>query len=105
MQVEICEMKRLYVKPEARGKGVGRALAQAAIHFGQTANYRLMRLDTLPQMAAAQRLYLRLGFREIPAYYCNPIAGTRFMELVLVDNAMSNTLHTIGSEDDQGTGE
>lgn len=81
LAADICEMKRLYVREEARGLGVGRALAEAAIAFGQAAGYRAMRLDTLPTMTRAQALYRELGFRDVPAYRYNPVAGTSFMEL------------------------
>jgi len=79
----ICEMKRLYVRPDYRGKGVGRALALAIIDTAKGMGYGHMRLDTLPGMEDAQRLYRALGFREIAAYYDNPIPGTRYLELDL----------------------
>jgi ribosomal protein S18 acetylase RimI-like enzyme len=74
-----CEMKRLYVQEEARGQGVSRALVVALMTRAAEAGYREIRLDTLPMMGAAQRLYESLGFRDIPPYYETPIAGTRFM--------------------------
>ena len=78
-----CEMKRLYLRPAARGAGAGRALALAVIDAARGLGYRRILLDTLPEMAAAQSLYARLGFREIAPYNDNPIAGTRFMALFL----------------------
>jgi GNAT superfamily N-acetyltransferase len=80
---ETCEMKRLYVRREFRGLGVGRSLAEALVAAAQEIGYRAMRLDTLPAMQEAHALYLGMKFKEIPAYTHNPISGTRFLELDL----------------------
>lgn len=81
----VCEMKRLYVAPEGRGLGLGRALMQAVTDQARRRGYGEMRLDTLPTMAAAQGLYRQAGFEVIPPYYHTPVEGTVFMRLMLED--------------------
>jgi putative acetyltransferase len=80
----ICEMKRLYVKPEQRGRRIGLALAERLILEAREIGYRRMRLDTIPHsMAKAVEMYRILGFREIAPYRPNPVPGAIYMELEL----------------------
>ena len=75
----ICEMKRLWVRPEGRGRGVAKELVAQILDQARSLNYDEIRLDTLPMMSDAQSLYESLGFHDIAPYYETPIKGTRFM--------------------------
>lgn len=81
LEPSICEMKRLYVRNEARGLGAGRALVAALIDAAREAGYSHMRLDCMPSMHDAQKLYRSFGFYEIPPYNENPVPGSLFFEL------------------------
>jgi ribosomal protein S18 acetylase RimI-like enzyme len=81
----VGEIKRLYVRPAGRGLGLGAALSKAILDAAKAAGYQQVRLDTMPFMKSAQALYRDLGFREIPPYRFNPVAGTIFMELDLAE--------------------
>jgi putative acetyltransferase len=81
---QACEMKRLYVRPKFRGKGLGKALAEHIINEAREIGYKKLRLDTVePVMRTAVGMYRQLGFREIAAYRENPIEGALYMELEL----------------------
>jgi len=79
----VCEMKRLFVRPEGRGLGAGHALVHHVLRAAHDAGYQVMRLDTMPSMHDAQRLYRSIGFHEIPAYNANPVEGALFFERAL----------------------
>jgi ribosomal protein S18 acetylase RimI-like enzyme len=84
IEPDICEMKRLYLRPKFRGKGIGRTLAEFIISQGRNLGYKKMRLDTIQSnMQDAIALYRQLGFNEIGPYRVNPLPGVIFMELAL----------------------
>jgi GNAT superfamily N-acetyltransferase len=80
---EVGEIKRLYVAPVARGRGLGRVLVERIIAEARKLGYRSLLLDTLPFMKEAQSLYLSMGFKATTAYRFNPIAGSAFLRLDL----------------------
>ena len=81
---DVCEMKRLFVRPEFRGCGLGRELLDSVLRCAAAIGYRRMRLDTIPtQMGRAVDMYRKLGFVEIAPYRANPIAGAKYVELDL----------------------
>ena len=92
----IGEVKRLYLRPQARGAGVGRALATAVIARARAAGYERLKLDTLSTMTQARRLYTTLGFRECAPYYANPLPDVTYMTLEL---AHPPVRHAEGSHD------
>ncbi len=83
LEPQVCEMKRLWVRKDYQGRGVGSALAKAALERAARLGYERMRLDTLPRMTRALSLYRGLGFREIPPYYPSPVPGTKYLEVQL----------------------
>jgi len=80
---ETCEMKRLYVRNEFRGQGIGKQLTIAIAREGRRIGYKTIRLDTLPSMKEAISLYDSLGFEPIPQYRELPVPGALFMQAVL----------------------
>ena len=84
LEPDICEMKRLYLSPKFRGKGIGRFLAEFIISEARNIGYKKMRLDTIQSnMQEAIALYRQIGFTEIAPYRVNPLPGVVFMELTL----------------------
>jgi len=88
---DICEMKRLYLRPAFRGKGLGRALTERILQDARAIGYRRLRLDTVgPVMQDAVAMYHRMGFQEIAPYRANHMPGTLYMELDLNTTALAH---------------
>jgi len=83
LSARVCELKRMYVKPKFRGRGIGRLLATRAIREAREIGYARVRLDTLSKLKEAVSLYGSLGFKEIGPYRVNPNKGVVFLELNL----------------------
>lgn len=83
LEGSICELKRMFLKKEARGLGLGKQMLEKAIETAKELGYQKMRLDTLPTMNAAIGLYKKIGFYEIEPYRFNPIQGTKYFEMSL----------------------
>ncbi len=83
LTADTCEMKRLYVRDDHRGHGIGARLARASMEAARQAGYRRMCLDTLPKLATAIGMYERMGFRRIAPYYHNPLPGVLYLECTL----------------------
>jgi putative acetyltransferase len=78
-----CEMKRLYVRPQFRGLGLGRRLAEGILDLARQADFSHVLLDTLDDTEASRALYDELGFEDIPPFYFNPIAGAHYLKVSL----------------------
>ena len=83
LEAGVSEMKRLYVKPDSQGLGIGRALTEELMQKAKKIGYKKIRLDTVPSMKAAINMYAAMGFYSIPAYRENPIEGTTYLEKVI----------------------
>ena len=82
----ICELKRMYLRHSLRGKGAGKLLLEKTFEGARKLGYGIMRLDTLPRMAAAISMYEKYGFREIAPYRLNPVEGAKYYEKNLSEN-------------------
>lgn len=82
----VAEIKRFYVRPGFRGQKLGEWLMRAIIEKAEDLEYSALVLGAIPKTVAAQHLYIRLGFSLIPAFYEDPVAGTRFYQLKLTHN-------------------
>ena len=83
LEDSICELKRMYLKSEARGLGIGKLMMEKAIEVGKELGYKKMRLDTLSTMSSAIRLYEKIGFYEIEPYRFNPMESAKYFEIEL----------------------
>ena len=97
MDAERCELKRLYVRPAYRGRGLGRALTERIVAAARELGYREMLLDTLPFLRDAQRLYRSVGFREIEKYNDSPMDEATYMKLELREDCGRENIDESGA--------
>ena len=97
MDAERCELKRLYVRPAFRGRGLGRALTEMIVAAAREIGYREMLLDTLPFLQSAQRLYRSVGFREIEKYNDSPMDEATYMKLELREDCGRENIDESGA--------
>ena len=98
----VAELKRMYVRPDARGRGIGRALARAAVTFAKAVDYREIWLDSEPDFAAALATYRGLGFVDIPRYNDDPNQQTVYMGLMLASTAAERRADESGAKANPG---
>lgn len=102
LEASTCEMKRLYVRPEFRGRGVGKILAERLIGEAVQLGYSSMVLDTLERLTAALKLYELLGFARVEGYYPSPLPGVVYLRLELVQGSVTTTLKERASQSEGG---
>jgi carbonic anhydrase len=99
-----CEMKRLYVRPRFRGRGVGAGLLRRIVLSARRLGYRRMLLDTLPGMDRARAMYEKMGFVRIPPYRANPVPGARFLAISLRTGGTESRRSSLRTGEDDRTG-
>jgi carbonic anhydrase len=88
--IQVAEIKRLYVRPSHRGHALGEKLMNAIIHKTQQLGFLKLILGAIPKTKMAQALYAQLGFSETSAFYDDPIEGTKFFQMAVKPSRLPN---------------